>query len=102
MNIKTIISIIMAIILLIATIVFFFFTDNKKDENSVQSGFKDDKLVIKYIDGEVVLLNNEKIIEKFSYVNFEILPTEDKLLLEDGILVSSIGEAHTLIEDYDG
>lgn len=102
MNIKTIFSVIFTIIMLLTTIFFFFFIERKNNQRNLQSEIIGEKLVVKYLDGEVVLLNNENIIEIFSDINFEILPKEDKVLLEDGILVSSIGEAHTLIEDYDG
>ena len=102
MRIKAIITIIITSISLIATISLLFFADNNNKNNPTVTTSNNSKYLVKYSSGEVVLFENEKIIEKFDDVNFEILPTEDKLLLEDGIVVSSIADAHRLIEDYDG
>ena len=102
MNIKTIISIILTVIILVATISLLFFANNSYGNSQNENGNKQTKYVVKYLDGEVVLLKNDSVIEKFEDINFDLLPTEDKLLLEDGIIVSSKAEAHTLIEDYDG
>ena len=95
MNIKTIISIIITIVSLLAIVFLIFFTGNDKSKN-------EERLILKYLDGNIVLVKNEEIIEKFENVNFEILPSEDKILLESGVLVSSVADAHILIEDYDG
>ena len=100
MNIKSVILTVIISIALIATISFLFF---RKDNSETRvSEKKDTKYVVKFYSGEVVLFNNNNIIKKFEEVNFDILPTEDKLRLEEGIVVSSVADAHVLIEDYDG
>lgn len=102
MRIKTIITIIITSISLIATISLLFFTDKNSQNNPAATTSNNTKYLVKYSGGNVVLFENEEIIERFDSVNFEVLPTEDKLLLEDGVVVSSIADAHRLIEDYDG
>ena len=100
MNIKSVILTVIISIALIATISFLFF--RKDNSETRESEKKDTKYVVKFYSGEVVLFNNNNIIKKFEEVNFDILPTEDKLRLEEGIVVSSVADAHVLIEDYDG
>ena len=101
MNKKTIIIIVLAAILLILTVFLFFLPNGQLNETSSNSSYKDN-FVVKYHNQEVVLFNNDTVIERFEGVNFNLLPVEDRLLLEEGITVSSIADAHSLIEDYDG
>ena len=102
MKIRTILITIITVILLIATVSFLFFSGNKYEPPALENPSKESILLLKYTDGEVVLFKDSLVIEKYPNLNFDILPTEDKILLEDGILVSSIADAHKLVEDYDG
>ena len=102
MNKKTTILVIITVISFISTMSLLFFTNKNKYKTPSESSSLSPKYIIKYYEGEVTLFNNESVLERFDGVNFDLLPTEDKLLLEEGIVVSSIADAHSLIEDYDG
>ena len=63
---------------------------------------KEDNWIIQSVDDTVVLINNGQVVEVFSEISIDMLPKEDKLHLEKGIVFLSKDEAMTAIEDYDG
>ena len=77
------------------------FNGNDSDKTSSDS-IIDTGYIVKYHNKQVCLIKNNSVIERFEKVNIDLLPAEDRLLLEEGIVVSSVAEAHSLIEDYDG
>ena len=97
-------AIILIVVSLVALIIILFllnFNGNDSDKTSSES-IIDTGYIVKYHNKQVCLIKNNSVIERFEDVNIELLPTEDRLLLEEGIIVSSVAEAHSLIEDYDG
>ena len=70
--------------------------DTPKDISSIQDSFE-----LKLIDNEICLLNNKNIVKIYE-VNPWVLPSEDILLLSEGIVVTSENEADSIAENFDG
>ncbi len=76
----------------------------KTDEQNVSSAEEPygSVLVLKYYDGAVRLFEGDTVIDTFSEINFQTLPSTDRQILSDGIRLSNIAEAYDIIEDFDG
>jgi len=98
---RAIIYIVITSVILISMVFLLKFKGEDNDKASSDSAV-DTRYIVKYHNEQVCLIKNNSVIERFEDVNIELLPTEDRLLLEKGIIVSSVAEAHSLIEDYDG
>ena len=62
---------------------------------------KENNLIL-IIDNDVLVLRENDHILKFYDVNISVLPSEDILLLSNGINVNSVSEADEIAENFDG
>lgn len=61
-----------------------------------------DKWIIRSVENQVVLMNNNEIVEVFGNIVIDTLPNEDQKHLAMGISFLTKEEALSAIEDYDG
>ncbi len=71
-------------------------TQTPNDVSSTTSIFE-----LKLIDNEVCLLSDKKTVKKYE-INPRVLPSEDILLLTEGIIVKDENEADSVAENFDG
>ena len=93
----------LAVILILSSITVFSIPKSRTDENvnEIAVPQKANNLIL-IIDNDVlVLLENDHIL-KFYDVNISVLPSEDILLLTNGINVNSVSEADEIAENFDG
>ncbi len=84
-------------VLVITTILVGFISyetqDNAQTDDNVYTIIADDQ--------SVMLKYNDKVIKIYD-INVSVLPPQDVMNLQNGIIVSSPEDADRIIEDYDG
>lgn len=98
MNKKKKLQICIFILTILAIFIICLFITAYNDKPTIEEK-EEYKLIV--IDEKIRLLNIDKIIKTYD-INLNVLPPTDIKKLYDGITVSSVAEAETIIEDYDG
>ena len=95
----------LAVILILSSITVFSIPKSRTDENEnvneIAVPQKANNLILIIDNNVLVLLENDHIL-KFYDVNISVLPSEDILLLSNGINVNSVSEADEIAENFDG
>ncbi len=90
---------------LLLTILLIMFTlvscQNSNEPTTNSSSNTENSFELKLIQDELFLLNYNKTIKKYE-INPKVLPSEDILLLIEGIKVKDEEEADLLAENFDG
>lgn len=74
---------------------------NNDKQNAKSSSNANNGYVLKLINNELFLINIDKAIKKYE-INPMVLPSEDILLLIEGIKVEDEKEADSIAENFDG
>lgn len=69
---------------------------------SNQKTVEEEFLILKEIQGKVVLKKGEKIIKTYEQIVVSVLPKDDQNLLKEGIIIENEEHLMSIIEDYDG
>lgn len=88
--------------ILLILLMFTLFSCKSNDKPTKNTPSKtENSFELKLIEDQLFLLNAEKTIKKYE-INPKVLPSEDILLLIEGIKVKDEEEADLLAENFDG
>ena len=91
------------ILLILSSVILFSIPKNETCENinEISSPQKEDSLLLVIDNNTLVLYESENIIKSYD-INLSVLPSDDILLLSNGIRVKNIAEADEIAENFDG
>ena len=91
------------LLMLTVLLIIFIFSacQNSNEPTTKNSSNKENRFELKLIEDELYLLNFNKTIKKYE-INPNVLPSEDILVLIEGIKVKDEEEADLMAENFDG
>ncbi|MBQ1187241.1 MAG: hypothetical protein IIX54_06120 [Clostridia bacterium] len=89
------------ILLLIFTFILSLCACDSQKTNINEPDVKNSNFVLIIEDNTLCLKDNEMTVKKYE-TNISVLPSEDILILTNGIEVENIAEADSIAENFDG
>lgn len=91
-------------LILLCSIVGILFLDNDKPADNItkiDTNSPQKILSLRLVDNDLFLFEDDRIIKSYE-INAVVLPSDDILILTNGIEVKDISEADSIAENFDG